>query len=55
MGVSELHDKAEIAACLRRNAPGHVYELGDLDDFDWPYTTWVGWESDGRLEQIVLL
>lgn len=55
MGVSELHDKAQIAACLRHNARAHVYELGDLDDFDWPYTRWYGWESGGRLEQVALL
>ena len=33
----------------------HVYELGDLDDFDWPHTRWFGWEHDGRLEQVALL
>ena len=33
-----------LAAFLRRNAPAHVYELGDLDDFDWPFTRWFGWE-----------
>lgn len=53
--VIELADREQIAACLRRNARAHVYELGDLDDFDWPHTRWFGWESDGRLEQIVLL
>ncbi len=55
MGVIELHDKEEIAAFLRRNERAHVYELGDLDDFDWPFTRWLGWERDGRLEQLVLL
>ena len=55
MGVVELEDKEEIAAFLRRNARAHVYELGDLDDFDWPYTRWFGWERGGRLEQVVLL
>ncbi len=55
MGVVELAEKEEIAAFLRRNARAHVYELGDLDDFDWPFTRWLGWERDGRLEQLVLL
>jgi ribosomal protein S18 acetylase RimI-like enzyme len=55
MGVVELEDKEAIAAFLRRNARAHVYELGDLDDFDWPYTRWLGWERDGQLEQLVLL
>jgi ribosomal protein S18 acetylase RimI-like enzyme len=51
----ELHDRHEIAAVLRRNAPAHVYELGDLDDFDWPFTRWFGWETDGTLDHAVLL
>jgi len=55
MGVVELEDKDEIAAFLRRNARAHVYELGDLDEFDWPFTRWFGWERDGRLEQLLLL
>jgi ribosomal protein S18 acetylase RimI-like enzyme len=44
-----------IAAVLRRNAPAHVYELGDLDDFDWPFTRWFAWEANGALEQAALL
>lgn len=55
MAVVELEDRERIAAFLRRNAQAHVYELGDLDDFDWPYTRWFGWEHAGRLEQIALL
>jgi RimJ/RimL family protein N-acetyltransferase len=35
-----VHDRTELAALLRRNAALHTYELGDLDDFFWPYTTW---------------
>ena len=33
----------------------HAYELGDLDDFFWPHTRWLGWQPDGRLEQLALL
>jgi ribosomal protein S18 acetylase RimI-like enzyme len=51
----ELRDRHAIAAVLRRNARAHVYELGDLDDFDWPFTRWFGWEDDGALEHAVLL
>jgi ribosomal protein S18 acetylase RimI-like enzyme len=51
----ELRDRNAIAAVLRRNPQAHVYELGDLDDFDWPYTRWFGWESGGELEHAVLL
>src|SRR3954468_16260839 len=55
MTVVELSEKETIAALLRRNARAHVYEIGDLDDFDWPHTRWFGWERDGRLEELVLL
>ncbi|MEI7759285.1 MAG: GNAT family N-acetyltransferase [Thermoleophilia bacterium] len=55
MAFVELEDRDAIAAFLRRNARAHVYELGDLDDFDWPHTRWFGWTHDGRLEQIALL
>ncbi len=55
MGVVELEDKDDLAAFLRRNIRTHVYELGDLDEFDWPYTRWFGWERAGQLEQVVLL
>ncbi len=55
MTFHELDDRATIAAFFRRNAEAHVYELGDLDDFDWPHTRWFAWEHDGRLEQVALL
>lgn len=38
--VRSVHDRAELAALLRRDAALHAYELGDLDDDFWPYTTW---------------
>jgi ribosomal protein S18 acetylase RimI-like enzyme len=55
MPVVELEDRDRIATFVRRNARAHVYELGDLDDFDWPHTHWFGWESGGQLEQLALL
>jgi ribosomal protein S18 acetylase RimI-like enzyme len=55
MPVVELEDRHALAAFLRPNASSHAYELGDLDDFDWPFTRWFGWERDGRLEQVALL
>ena len=50
-----LHDRDEIARFLRSNAPLHLYALGDLDDFFWPYTTWYGLREGGEIRQIVLL
>jgi GNAT superfamily N-acetyltransferase len=55
MAVVSLHNKDIIEQFLRRNAPIHLYELGDLDDFFWPYTTWYSLEEEGQIEQITLL
>jgi ribosomal protein S18 acetylase RimI-like enzyme len=55
MLVVDLDDRERLASAFRRSASSHVYELGDLDDFDWPHTVWFGWETDGRLEEVALL
>ena len=55
MTLVELSDRATLAAFLRRNPRAHVYELGDLDDFDWPHTRWFAWNQHDRLEQVALL
>ena len=38
--LRSVHDRAELAALLRKDAALHAYQLGDLDDFFWPFTTW---------------
>lgn len=55
MAVVELRDRDVIAAVCRRNAFRHVYELGDLDDFFWPHTRFVGWEGERGITQVGLL
>lgn len=55
MPVISLHDKDIIEQTLRRNSLIHFYELGDLDDFFWPYTTWYGLEEDEQVKEIALL
>lgn len=35
-----VHERSALAALLRRDPELHAYELGDLDDFFWPYTSW---------------
>ena len=55
MTVVELRDRDVIAGFCRRRPAVHAYELGDLDDFFWPHTRWLGWQPDGRLEQLALL
>ena len=50
-----LHDKETIAAFLRRNVYLHIYSLGDLDDFFWPYTIWYAAGQNGEIRAIALL
>lgn len=52
-----LHDKATIEAFLRRDTYLHLYELGDLDDFFWPYTAWFATPPNaaGETEALYLL
>jgi RimJ/RimL family protein N-acetyltransferase len=49
MLVQSVHDRDELAELLRRDSVLHAYELGDLDDFFWPYTNWY------RLDDAVAL
>ena len=49
-----LHDRDTIAAFLRRSPALHLYELGDLDDFFWPYTTWYALQVQGQVQGLAL-
>ena len=53
--VVEPSDRDELAAFLRRRPAVHAYALGDLDDFFWPHTRWLGLAVDGGLAQVALL
>lgn len=55
MAVVSLHAKPEIAAVLGRNPALHIYTLGDLDNFFWPYTTWYGLVEGATIQAVVLL
>ena len=55
VAVVELRDREEIAAFLRRRPAVHAYALGDLDDFFWPHTRWLGLAHDGKLAQVALV
>ncbi|MEH0985143.1 GNAT family N-acetyltransferase [Micromonospora sp. CPCC 205556] len=48
--VRAEHDREVLAALLRRDPVLNAYQLGDLDDFFWPYTSWFR-----RGEQVALL
>ena len=50
-----LHDKAVIERHLRKNVYLHLYSIGDLDDFFWPYTTWFAARDGNDLNAIALL
>ncbi|MBI2392697.1 MAG: GNAT family N-acetyltransferase [Deltaproteobacteria bacterium] len=50
-----LHDRATILAALSGHRALHVYAIGDLDDFFFPYTSWFAREEAGEVRQIVLL
>jgi ribosomal protein S18 acetylase RimI-like enzyme len=50
-----LHDREIIEETLRRDPEMHLYELGDLDDFFWPQTTWYGLTDRGTLKSIALV
>jgi ribosomal protein S18 acetylase RimI-like enzyme len=55
MRLVSLHDRAELAPFFRK-APHHLFEVGDLDDAFWPYTTWYGQRDGvGALRQVALL
>jgi ribosomal protein S18 acetylase RimI-like enzyme len=55
MATEQLDNRGEIEAFLRRNAELHVYSLGDLDDVQWPSTTWYGRQESGQLRDVVLI
>lgn len=50
-----LRDKKVIESFLRNDPYLHIYGIGDLDDFFWPYTTWYGSTSSEELDAVVLL
>jgi ribosomal protein S18 acetylase RimI-like enzyme len=50
MPVRAEHDRAVLADLLSRDPVLHAYQLGDLDDFFWPYTSWFR-----RGDQVALL
>ena len=54
--VIRVDDKAEIERFVRRDPGFHLYELGDLDPFFWPHTTWLGLRDErGELRALALL
>jgi hypothetical protein len=50
-----LHDKKVLERYFRDNPELHIYSIGDLDDFFWPYTTWYALITSSSPEAIALL
>lgn len=55
MPFTRLQDKQEIERFLRRDIYLHIYSLGDLDDFFWPYTIFFGLKTNDQLDAVALL
>jgi RimJ/RimL family protein N-acetyltransferase len=50
-----IHDKSLLEAHFRRSPILHLYELGDLDDFFWPYTSWYALPEEGDILAVALV
>ena len=55
MGAIRLQDKEDIRAFFSKNISLHLYEIGDLDEFFWPYTAWHALKDADGLKAVVLL
>jgi ribosomal protein S18 acetylase RimI-like enzyme len=55
VAVVAVDDRIALERFFRQRPGVHAYELGDLDDFFWPNTTWFGWHASGRIGQVALL
>ncbi len=55
MKIITLHNKNEIENYLQQNVFLHIYSLGDLDDFFWPYTLWYASKTNDKIEALILL
>ncbi len=53
--IIELKDKSQIYDFLSKNPDLHIYSIGDLDDFFWPYTKWYGFKVGNHLKAIVMV
>jgi len=51
----EIRDKRRIEKFLREDPMVHLYEIGDLDDFFWPQTSWIALGRADDLISILLL
>jgi len=50
-----IRHKKVIEKYLREDPMLHLYELGDLDDFFWPQTHWIGIGSRSDIQSLLLV
>lgn len=55
MNIVNVQDRGQIANFLRQDVERYLYELGDLDDFFWPYTTWYASVDTTGIQHLALL
>ncbi|MBD3217867.1 MAG: GNAT family N-acetyltransferase, partial [candidate division Zixibacteria bacterium] len=55
MAAISLDDKNELYSYFARNKWLYIYNIGDLDDFFWPYTKWYGLKDNDDLKAVILL
>ncbi|MBN1291508.1 MAG: GNAT family N-acetyltransferase [Candidatus Latescibacteria bacterium] len=55
MAYEILNDKRELERFLKKDIYLHLYSLGDLDDFFWPYTKFYGLRQHGEISAVMLL
>ena len=53
--ILRLTDKKQIEDFLRKNTPLHLYGIGDLDDFFWPYVEWYATRNGTDISCIFFL
>lgn len=55
MQIISLHNREKIFQSLQNDVYLHLYSIGDLDDFFWPYTQWYALQEKDQLLEIALL
>ena len=55
MKIARIEDRERLKRFFQTRVYLHLYSLGDLDDFYWPYTTCFGLTDGGRLRAVLLL
>jgi RimJ/RimL family protein N-acetyltransferase len=53
--IFALQDDVRIETFLRRNTLMNIYQIGDLDPFFRPFSTWYALEQEGDIKAMVLL